>query len=143
MPTRPRLKDRLFTLLTTLAAAAFFIVAISRGNVRVAVVGALFFLGYGLMHSVTRRLEPAARLVTGSETDRAERLAQFRATQAAGQVALVLAAVGIALDFTIDWEPGLYVAGTALLVLAAFVGALWFFARQGLARAAASPSRTD
>lgn len=130
MAARPRLKDRLFTIVTTLAAVVIFVAAMSRGNTRVAVVGALFFLGYGVLHSVTRRLEPAARLVTGQEADHAEALAQFRATQLAGQGALLIALVGIILDFTLDWAPGIWVAGTALLVLALFVGGLWFFSRR-------------
>jgi hypothetical protein len=129
MASRPRLKDRLLTLLTTLGAVAFFVVGVSRGNLRVAVIGALFFLGYGVLHGVTRRLEPAARLVTGSEVDQAERLVQFRATRLAGQGALVVAAAGVLAEFTVQWEPGIYVAGTALLVLAIFVGGLWFFSR--------------
>lgn len=129
MASSPRLKDRLLTWLTTLGAVAFFIVGISRGNVRVAVVGALFFLGYGVLHAVIRRLEPSARLVTGREADQRERVAQFRATQLAGQGALAVAALGVLAEFSVQWEPGLYVAGTALLVLAFFVGGLWFFSR--------------
>jgi uncharacterized membrane protein len=130
MPSRPRLQDRLFTLLTTLAAAAFFVAGMSRGNTRVAVVGALFFLGYGVLHSVTRRLAPAARMLSGSEADQAERLAQFRATRTAGQVALALAAAGLVLELAVQWPPALWVAGTALLVVAAFVAALWFYGRR-------------
>ncbi|WP_151526432.1 hypothetical protein [Serinicoccus kebangsaanensis] len=130
MPARPRLKDRLFTVLTTLAAVAIFVAGISRGNTRVAVLGAAFFLGYGVLHAVTRRLEPAARLLTGSEADRAEAMAQFRATRLAGQGALLIALVGVILEFTLQWAPGLWVAGTALVVLALFVGGLWWFSRQ-------------
>lgn len=129
MASRPRLKDRLFTVLTTLAAVVIFVAGMSRGNTRVAVIGALFFLGYGVLHSVTRRLEPAARLLTGSEADRAEAMAQFRATRLAGQGALLLALVGLILEFTIQWVPGLWVAGTVLVVLALFVGGLWFYSR--------------
>ncbi|WP_134774352.1 hypothetical protein [Ornithinimicrobium flavum] len=129
MAARPRLQDRLFTALTTLGALVVLVVGLSRGNTKVAVFGALFFLGYGVLHSVTRRLTPAARLVTGSEADHAERMAQFRATRLAGQVALVIAAVGVVLELTVQWEPGLWVAGTALLVMAAFVAGLWIFSR--------------
>ena len=131
MATRPRLKDRLFTLVTTLAAVVIFVAGMSRGNTRVAIIGALFFLGYGVLHSVTRRLEPAARLLTGSEADRAEALAQFRAIRLAGQGALLLALVGLILEFTVQWGPGLWVAGTVLTVLALFVGGLWFYSRPG------------
>lgn len=130
MSSRPRLQDRLFTLLTTLAAAVFFVAGMSRGNTRVAVVGALFFLGYGVLHSVTRRLTPAARMLSGSEADQAERLAQFRATRTAGQVALALAAAGLVLELAVQWPPALWVAGAALLVVAAFVAALWFYGRR-------------
>lgn len=131
MAARPRLQDRLFTALTTLGALVVLVVGLSRGNTKVAVFGALFFLGYGVLHSVTRRLTPAARLVTGSGADHAERMAQFRATRLAGQVALAVAAVGVVLELSLQWEPGLWVAGTALLVLTAFVAGLWFFSRGG------------
>ncbi|GGK78698.1 hypothetical protein [Ornithinimicrobium pekingense] len=130
MPSRPRLQDRLFTILTTLGAAAIFVAGMSRGNTRVAVLGAVFFLGYGVLHAVTRRLTPAARMLSGSEADHAERLAQFRATRTAGQVALGLAAVGLALELAVQWPPALWVSGTALLVVAVFVAALWFFGRR-------------
>lgn len=130
---RPALKDRLFGLLTFAAAVVIFVVGMSRGNVRVAVVGALFFLGYGVMHSVTRRLTPAARLLSGSEADQRERMAQFRATRAAGQVALAIAALGVVLELSVRWEPGLWVAGACLLVVAAFVGGLWLFSRRPVA----------
>ncbi len=129
MASRPRLKDRLFTLITTAGAAVIFVAGMSRGNTRVAVVGALFFLGYGVLHSVTRRLTPAARMLSGSEADHAERLAQFRATRTAGQAALAVAAVGVALDLALQWPPALWVSGTALLLVASFVGALWFWGR--------------
>ena len=130
MAPSPRLKDRLFTLLCTGAAAAVLLAGASRGNLRVGVVGACFFLGYGVLHSVTRRLTPAARLLSGSEADHAERVAQFRATRTAGQVALGIAAVGIALELAVQWPPALWVSGTALLVVGAFVAALWFFGRR-------------
>ncbi|SOC56842.1 hypothetical protein [Ornithinimicrobium cerasi] len=135
MAPSPRLKDRLFTLLCTGAAAAVLLAGASRGNLRVGVVGACFFLGYGVLHSVTRRLTPAARLLTGDEADVAERLAQFRATRAAGQAALGLALGGILLDLAVGWEPGLWVAGACLVVVATFVAALWFFSRPGARRA--------
>jgi uncharacterized membrane protein len=130
MPSRPRLQDRLFTLLTTAGAAAFFVVGMSRGSTRVAVLGAVFFLGYGVLHSVTRRLTPAARMLSSSEADDAERLAQFRATRTAGQVALGVAGLGLVLDLALQWPPALWVSGTALLVVAVFVAALWFYGRQ-------------
>ncbi|HLS44385.1 MAG TPA: hypothetical protein VK045_03020 [Ornithinicoccus sp.] len=124
-----RLKDRLFTGLCVLAAFAVAFVALSRGNPKAAALGAGLFLGYAVLHSVVRRLEPAARLVSGHEADAQERRAQFRATRTAGQTALVLAVVGVALSIFGDWETGLWVAGTALVVLASFVVALWFFGR--------------
>ncbi|MGD8150774.1 hypothetical protein [Ornithinimicrobium sp. Y1694] len=129
MANRPRLKDRLFTLLCTAAAVVVLIGGFSRGNTKVAIFGALFFLGYGVLHSVTRRLTPAARLLTGDETDQRERLAQFRATRTAGQIALAIAAIAVVLELTIQWEPGIWVAGACLLVVAGFVAALWFFSR--------------
>lgn len=129
MASRPRLQDRLFTLLCTGAAAAILIAGASRGNLKVGVAGAVFFLGYGVLHSVTRRLTPAARLLTGDDADARERLAQFRATRTAGQTALGLALVAISLDLATQWEPGVWVAGACLLVVGAFVGALWFFSR--------------
>ncbi|MDO5740524.1 MAG: hypothetical protein Q4P07_10295 [Ornithinimicrobium sp.] len=129
MASRPRLKDRLFTLLCTVAAAAILVAGFSRGNAKVAIVGAGFFLGYGVLHSVTRRLTPAARLLTGEDADVAERLAQFNATRMAGQAALAIALVGLILEFTIQWPPGVWVAGACLLVVATFVGALWFYSR--------------
>lgn len=130
MAARPRLKDRLFTLLTTLAAVAVFVVGMSRGNPKLAIVGGLFFLGYGVLQSVSRRLTPAARLVTGTEADAAERRAQARATIVAGQAALAIGAVGVVLEFATGWEPGLWVAGACLLVVAVFVAALVFFGRR-------------
>lgn len=126
---RPRLRDRLFTGLCVLAALAVVFLALSRGNPRAAVIGGGLFLGYALLHSVVRRLEPAARLVSGSEADGPERLAQFRATRTAGQTALLVAAVGVTLSLFSDWDTGLWVAGTAVLVVASFVVALWWFGR--------------
>lgn len=127
---RPRLKDRLFTLLCLVAAGAILVAGVSRGNLRVGLIGMAFFLGYAVLHSVTLRLTPAARLLSGDEADARERLAQFRATRLAGQVALGIALVALVLEFTIQWEPGVWVAGTCLVVLAAFVGGLWFFSRR-------------
>lgn len=107
---------------------AFF--ALSRGNQKAAAIGVGLFLGYAVLHSVVRRLEPAARLVSGREVDDQERLAQFRATRTAGETALVLAVVGVAMSLFTDWEAGLWVAGSALLVVASFVVALWSFGRR-------------
>lgn len=132
MTTRPRLKDRLFSAVSTLGALIILFVGFSRGNPKVAIFGALFFLGYGVLHSVTRRLTPAARLVTGHEADQAERMTQFKATQLAGQVALLIAAIGVVLELTLSWPPALWIAGSAMAVVATFVLGLWFF----------SPSRT-
>ncbi|MGD8199051.1 hypothetical protein ACQE98_00135 [Ornithinimicrobium sp. W1679] len=129
MASRARLQDRLFSLLTTVAALVVLVVGLSRGNVRFAVLGMLFFLGYGVLHSVSRRLMPAARLLDGSEADQAERMAQFRATRLTGQVALGVAAVALVLELTMQWPAALWVAGTAMLVVAVFVGALWFYGR--------------
>ncbi|QFG69682.1 hypothetical protein [Ornithinimicrobium pratense] len=127
---RPALKDRLFTALCVLGAVVVLVGGMARGNPRVAVVGAVFFLGYAGLQSVTRRLTPAARLVSGSEADHAERMAQFRATRLAGQVALLVAGVGLGLELGVEWGPGLWVAGTALLVVAVFVmGLAWFSPR--------------
>lgn len=114
-----------------LAAFAVVFLALSRGNPRAAAIGGGLFLGYAVLHSVARRLEPAARLVTGHETDAAERLAQFRATRAAGQTAVMIAAVGVALALFANWGTGLWVAGTAIVVVASFVVALWWFSRAG------------
>ena len=126
---RPRLRDRLFTGLCVLLALAVVLFALSRGNPRAAAIGGGLFLGYAVLHSVVRRLEPAARLTTGAEADAAEQLAQFRATRTAGQTALLVAVVGVALSLFAGWDTGLWVAGTAVLVLASFVAALWWFGR--------------
>lgn len=127
----PRLRDRLFTGLCLLAAGAVVLLALWRGNPRAAVIGGGLFLGYAVLHAVVRRLEPAARLATGHEVDTAERLAQFRATRTAGQTALVLAVAGLAMSLLGNWDAGLWVAGTAVLVVASFVVALWWFGRSG------------
>jgi len=124
-----RLRDRLFTGLCVLAAVAVVLFALSRGNPRAAAIGGGLFLGYAVLHAVVRRLEPAARLVTGHEADDADRLVQFRATRTAGQVSLLVAVVGVALALFAEWSTGLWVAGTAVLVVASFVGALWWFGR--------------
>lgn len=124
-----RLRDRLVTGLCLVAAVAVVVLALSRGNPRAAAIGAGLCLGYAVLHAVARRLEPAARLVSGHEADDAERLAQFRATRTAGQTALLVAAVGVALSLFMDWDTGLWVAGTAVLVVASFVVALWWFGR--------------
>ncbi|QDO87310.1 hypothetical protein FNH13_02325 [Ornithinimicrobium ciconiae] len=124
-----RLKDRLFVGLCVLAAVAVVLFALSRGNPRAAAIGGGLFLGYAVLHSVVRRLEPAARLVTGHEADQAERLTQFRAMRTAGQMALLVAVVGVALALFADWDTGLWVAGTAVVVVASFVVALWWFGR--------------
>ncbi|GAA5163765.1 hypothetical protein GCM10011366_28480 [Ornithinimicrobium tianjinense] len=129
MASRPRLKDRLFTVLCTAAAAAVLLLGASRGNVRVGAAGAAFFLGYAALHSVTRRLTPAARLLTGDEADQRERMAQFRATRTAGQVALGIAALALLLDLAVGWEPGVWVAGACVAVVAAFGVALRVFSR--------------
>lgn len=127
---RPALKHRLFTALCVLGAGVMLVGGFSRGNPRVAVAGAAFFLGYAVLQSVTRGLTPAARLLSGSEADHAERMAQFRATRLAGQAALLVAAVGLGLELGVEWGPGLWVAGTALFVVAVFVGGLaWFSPR--------------
>lgn len=125
----PRLRDRLFTGLCVFIAFAVVFIGLSRGNPRAAAIGGGLFLGYAVLHAVVRRLEPAARLATGREADATERLAQFRATRAAGQTALVVAVVGVALALLADWVAGLWVAGTAILVVASFVGGLWWFGR--------------
>lgn len=124
----------MFSLLATLGAVVVFVVGMSRGNTRFAVVGALFFLGYGALHAATRRLTPGARLMTGDGADAAERLAQFRATRLAGQVALGVALLGLVLDLVLQWEPGLWVAGSSLVVVAAFVAGLWAFGRAARSR---------
>lgn len=140
---RPALKDRLVTGLCVLGALVVLVGGLSRGNPRVAFAGAAFFLGYAVLQSVSRRLLPAARLVSGHEADHAERMAQFRATRLAGQAALLVAAAGLALELGIGWEPGLWVAGAALLVVAVFVGALaWFSPRAGRAPRAARDPRS-
>lgn len=130
MASRPTLKDRLFTLLCTAGAIVLVVVGLSRGNWRLAVFGALFFAGYAVLHGAARRLTPAARLVSGVEADDRERRAQFRATVLTGQVSLGVAVVAALVDILVGWAPGLWIAGTALLVIAVFVGALSFFGRR-------------
>ena len=125
-----RLKDRLFTGLCVLAAFVVAFFALSRGNPRAAAIGAGLFLGYAVLHGVVRRLEPAARMASGLGADERERLVHYRATRTAGQTALALAAVGIAMSLFARWDTGLWVAGSAMAVLAAFVISLWFFGRE-------------
>lgn len=129
MPGPPRLKDRLFTALCVLAAVAVAVIGLSRGNGKAGLIGAAVFLGYAALQVVTRRLTPAARLLTGNEADDRERLAQFRATRLAGQVAMLLAGIAALLTLTIDWGPGPWVAGACGVVLAGFVGGLWRYGR--------------
>lgn len=125
----PRLRDRLATGLCVAAAVVIALVGVSRGNARAGLVGAGVFLGYAVVQATARRLTPAARLLTGHEAEDREVLAQFRATRLAGSTALAVAAVGVVLSWTVDWGPGLWVAGAALLVLVAFAGGLWWYAR--------------
>ncbi len=129
MPLKPRVKDRLFSLLCLVAAAVVLVVGFSRGNPRVALGGAAILMGYAVLQSVARRLTPGARLLVGSEADAAERLVQFKATRLAGQAAIGIALVGVALSIFWDWDVGLWVAGACGLVLASFVGALVFYTR--------------
>lgn len=129
MTVGARLKDRIFTLLCVVAAAAVLVIGISRGNARAGLVGAAVFLGYAVVQAVARRITPAARLLTGREADDREILAQYRATRLAGQVALAVAGAGVVLGLATGWDGGLYAAGAATLVVAAFAGGLWWFAR--------------
>lgn len=129
MPLKPQVKDRLFSLLCLLAAALVLVVGFSRGNPKVAFGGAAILMGYAVLQSVARRLTPGARLLVGSEADDAERLVQFKATRLAGQAAVGMAVVGVALSIFWEWDVGLWVAGACGLVLASFVGALVFYSR--------------
>lgn len=129
MPLKPRVKDRLFSLLCLVAAALVLVVGFSRGNPKVALGGAAILMGYAVLQSVARRLTPGARLLVGSEADAAERLVQFKATRLAGQAAVGIAVVGVALSILWNWDVGLWVAGACGLVLASFVGALVFYSR--------------
>jgi hypothetical protein len=124
-----QLKHRVFTLLCVLAAVAVLLIGISRGNARAGLVGAAVFLGYAVVQAVARRITPAARLLTGREADDREILAQYRATRLAGWVALVVAGLGVVLGLASGWDAGLYAAGAATLVVAAFAGGLWWYAR--------------
>lgn len=125
----PRLRDRVATVLCVVAALVVALLGVSRGNGRAGLVGAGVFLGYAVVQATARRLTPAARLLTGREAEDREVLAQFRATRLAGTAALTVAAVGVVLSWTVGWEPGLWVAGAALLVLVVFAGGLWWYAR--------------
>ncbi len=130
MAARPALKDRLFTGLCVLAALASVLLGVSRGNAKAGLLGAGLFLGYAALQGVTRRLVPAARLVSGSEADRREQLAHYRATRTAGQAGLVIAAAALVVAMSVDWEPGFWVAGTSVVMMAAFAASLWWFGRQ-------------
>lgn len=135
MAAPPRLKDRVFTGLTLLAAVAVAVIGLSRGNAKVGLVGAGVLLGYAGMNAVSRRLVPAARLVTGQEADAAERLAQYRALVLTGRVAVGAAVLGVVLAATDTWDAGLWVAGTAAGVVATFVLGLWWFSRRAVSDA--------
>ncbi|MGB3257412.1 MAG: hypothetical protein WBG89_10510 [Ornithinimicrobium sp.] len=129
MPTKPRMKDRLFTALCIAGAGVVLVVGFSRGNPRVALGGAAVLLGYVALQTLARRLTPGARLVMGSEADAAERLVQFKATRLAGQVAIGLTILGIIAAALWDWAPGLWIAGACATVLFTFVAALVAFSR--------------
>ncbi len=132
----PRVKDRLFSLICLVAAAVVLVVGFSRGNPRVALGGAAILIGYAVLQSVATRLTPGARLLVGSEADAQERLVQFKATRLAGQTAVGIAIVGVALSIIWNWDVGLWVAGACGLVLSTFVGALVYYSR--VAKAARS-----
>lgn len=136
MPVKPQVKDRLFRLLCVVAAVAVLVIGFSRGNPRVAIGGAAVFLGYALLQWVAQRLTPGARVLIGSEADAQERLIQFRATQRAGQVAVALVIVGVAVSLFWDWETGLWVAGACSLVLATFIISLVLSTRAARSRSA-------
>lgn len=129
MRISPRVKDRLFTLICFVAAVVVLVAGFSRGNPKVALGGAAILMGYAVLQSVATRLTPGARLLVGSEADAQERLVQFKATRLAGQAAVGIALVGVALSIFWNWDVGLWVAGACGLVLAAFVGALFFYSR--------------
>lgn len=129
MPLKPRVKDRLFSLLCLVAAAVVLVVGFSRGNPKVALGGAAILMGYAVLQTVARRLTPGARLLVGSEADAAERVVQFKATRLAGQVAVGIALVAIAVSIFWEWDVGLWVAGACGLILVSFVGALVFYSR--------------
>lgn len=136
MRISPRVKDRLFSLICLVAAAVVLVVGFSRGNPRVALGGAAILIGYAVLQSVATRLTPGARLLVGSEADAQERLVQFKATRLAGQTAVGIAIVGVALSIIWNWDVGLWVAGACGLVLATFVGSLVYYSR--VAKAARS-----
>ncbi len=129
MPLPPRVKDRLFTLLCFACAALVLVVGFSRGNTKVALGGAAVFVGYAVLHSVARRLTPGARMLMGSEADAQERMVQFKATRLAGQMALCLAILGVAISVLWDWAAGLWIAGACGVVVMTFIGGLWHFTR--------------
>lgn len=124
-----RLRDRLILIGCVLAAVAVAVLGLSRGNPRAAAIGAALFLGYAVLRTVVRRLEPAARMVSGLGADEQERRVHYLATRTAGQVALGLAVVGVALALFPRWDAGLWIAGTALVIIVAFIGGLWWFGR--------------
>lgn len=129
MARRVPLKDRLFTGLCVVGAVAVLVLGVSRGNARAGLIGAGILIGYAVLQSVSRRLTPGARLLTGVEANERERAAQLLATRSAGQAAIGVAAVGVLLSLVWDWTTGLWVAGATLLVVVAFVASLWWHAR--------------
>ncbi len=137
MPTKPGVKDRLFTLLCIVAAAVVLLFGFSRGNPRVALGGAAILLGYAALQTVARRLTPGARMLMGSEADAQERLVQFKATRLAGQVAIGFTLLGVVFAVIWNWNAGLWVAGACATVLLTFVGGLLYFTRA--ARTPSSP----
>ncbi len=126
---RVPLKDRLFGAICLVGAVAVLVLGVSRGNARAGLIGAGILLGYAVLQSVSRRLTPGARLLTGVEADERERRAQVLATRTAGQAALGLAGLGVLLSLVVDWTTGLWVAGATMLVVVAFVAALWWHGR--------------
>lgn len=130
MAAPARLKDRVFQLVCVAAALGVLVVGLSRGNARAGLIGAGVLLGYAVLAGVSRRLTPGARLLTGDEADHRERVAHYRATRAAGQTALVIAAAGVLAALVFDQVTGLWVAGATLAVLVSFVAALWWHARR-------------
>lgn len=130
MARRVPLKDRLFSGLCLLGAVVVLMVGVSRGNARAGLIGAAILLGYAVLQSVSRRLTPGARLITGSEADERERRAQLLATRSAGQSAIGIAAVGVLVSLVWDWSTGLWVAGATMLVVASFVASLWWHGRK-------------
>ena len=56
-------------------------------------------------------------------------LAFYTLISLAPLLVVLVAVVGVALALFAEWSTGLWVAGTAVLVVASFVGALWWFGR--------------